>query len=136
MKSIAFGLRSYLAGLSAVNAVSAVVALDVMAQKETPTFIVLNRIATEDFDDLSGTGDSFLAETFRLIVYGKTTETAMELGDSLRTTLRGFTGAMGTDRIAQAIYIEDRSGDYDAPEFVDGRYTDELTIVIQHSPAS
>lgn len=105
---------------------------------ETTKFIVISRLSTENYTTLDDPGDDSLrAETFRITTYAKSgDEDAHTTADAMAEYLDDFSGAMGTARVCEAVFIEDESGDYDPPLYAEGWASADLTVTIQHSPAA
>ena len=137
MRSIAAGLRSVLDANASSD--SAAVNLE-HAPPLVPgleKFIVINRLNTENYQTLDDPGDDSLrAETFRITTYARTDLEAHTTADAMAEYLDDFSGAMGSDRVCEAVFLEDEAGDYDPPLYVEGFATAELTVMIQHSPAA
>jgi hypothetical protein len=101
-------------------------------------FILIQRLSTENYTTLDNPGDDSLrAETFRLTAYSKKgDEDCHTVADAIAEALDDYEGAMGTARRCEAVFIEDESGDYDPPVFMDGYSLADITLTIQHSPAA
>lgn len=137
MRSIATGLRSVLDAHASSD--GAPVSIGHAPQSSPPPdkFIVIDRLNTDNHPTLDDSGDdSLVDETFRITTYARTVAEADTTSDAMGTYLGDYSGAMGSDRVAEAVYREDESGDYDPPLYVDGFDTADLIVMIQHSPAA
>lgn len=134
MRSIKTGLRSFLDAHASSG--GAPVYIGRVDGDTAIPFIVLQRLHTENYDTLDSPGDDSLrAETFRITTYAKTDLPAHTIADTIAEALGDYEGAMGTDRRCEAVFIDDETGDYEPPEFVDGLALADLVVTIQHSPA-
>lgn len=136
MRSIATGLRSTLDSHASSDGAS--VSIGHAPQvADVAKFIVIDRLNTDNHPTLDDPGDdSLVDETFRITTYARTVIEADTTADAMGTYLGDFSGAMGSDRVCEAVYREDESGDYDPPLFVEGFATADLIVLIQHSPAA
>ncbi len=138
MTSIATGLRSLLDAHASSDGAPVSLGKAPPLVPGLLKFIVIDRLSRDNHATLDDPGDdSLIDETFRITTYaaGGVIE-ADETADAMCTYLGDFSGAMGSDRSAIAAYIEDASGDYDPPLFVDGFDTADLIVLIQHKPAA
>lgn len=137
MRSIATGLRSVLDAHASSDGAPVSLSKAPDLVPNLTKFIVIHRVATENYTTLDDPGDDSLrAETFRIITCAKTVAEADETADAIAEYLDDFSGAMGSDRVCEAVFIEDESGDYDPPLYTEGWDTAELVVQIQHSPAA
>lgn len=137
MRSIATGLRSVLDAHASSDGAPVSIGKAVFTTAIPSKFIVIDRLSTENYTTLDDpSDDSLRAETFRITTYAKGgVLEADETADAMAEYLDDFSGAMGSARVCEAVFIEDESGGYDPPLFVDGFDTADLTVTIQHSPA-
>lgn len=137
MRSIATGLRSTLDAHASSDSAPVNLGKAPQLVPGLAKFIVIDRVSAENYTTLDDPNDDSLrAETFRITTYARTVEEADETADAMAEYLDAFSGAMGSARVCEAVFIEDESGGYDPPLFVDGFDTADLTVTIQHSPAA
>jgi hypothetical protein len=135
VRSIKTGLRAFLDAQTASG--GAPVWVGKADQNTSIPFIVLQRVRTEDYATMDAPGDDSLrSETFRITTYAHTDQSAHVIADDMAELLDGYAGAMGTDRKVEDAWIEDESGDYEPPEYVDGLALADILVTIQHSPAA
>lgn len=135
MRSIETGFHNYLAGLAETN--GATVCVNVAPQGTNVPFIIFQIVRTENYATMDDPGDDSLrAETIRVSTYHSTAAKAREMSDNIAEALDGYSGTMGDDRKAEAVWIEDETAEYVPPQFVDAYHVCDLTLTIQHSPAS
>jgi hypothetical protein len=138
VRSIATGLRSFLDGHASSDGAQVFIRKGPKQESPPDKLKVIQRMSTENYTTLDDPGDDSLrAETFRITTYarGGTLE-ADTTADAMAEALDDYSGAMGSDRVCEAVFIEDESGDYDPPLYVDGFDTADLVVTIQHSPAA
>jgi hypothetical protein len=135
MRSIKTGFRAFLDANAATAGAPVFIG---RAEQNCPIpFIVMQRLRTEPYDTLDAPGDDSLrAETFRVTTYAHTDQAAHGIADAVAEVLDDYEGAMGSHRRCEAAWIEDESGDYEPPEYVDGLAVADLVVTIQHSPAA
>jgi hypothetical protein len=135
VRSIKTGLRAFLDANAASDGAPVWIG---KAQEGTAIpYIVMQRVRTEDYTTLDAPGDDSLrAETFRITTYAHTDQPAHDIADDIAEVLDDYTGAMGSDRVCESAWMEDESGDYEPPEYVDGLALADLLVTIQHSPAA
>lgn len=135
MRSIKTGLRAFLDAHAASD--GAPVHIGRAPQNVAIPFIVMQRLRNETYDTLDDPGDDSLrAETFRITTYARTDDVAHTIADELAEALDDYEGTMGSDRRCEAAWMEDESGDYEPPEYVDGLAVADIVVTIQHSPAA
>jgi hypothetical protein len=134
MRSIETGFRSYLDGLTETN--GATVWVNAAEQGTVAPFVVINVVDTDNFDSLGPADDSLRAETFNLTVYHTTAAKARTMSDAIEEALDDFTGAMGSDRVAQNVFFPNATADYTPPEVVVGFHLCNTIVTIQHAPAA
>lgn len=134
MTSISPGLRAWIDAHA--SSAGAPVYIGHAKQDTAIPYIVIQRVRTERYETMDDSDDdSLIAETFRITVYAETDEECHEPADAIATALVAFTGAMGSDRVCEAVYLEDESAEFAPPEFVDGLNAADVIVLIQHSPA-
>ena len=137
MTSIATGLRTVLDAHASSDSAPVNIGHAPPLVPGLEKFIVVDRLSRDNHATLDDPGDdSLIDETFRIVTYARTVAEADETADAMGTYLGDFSGAMGSDRSCIAAYIEDASGDYDPPLFVEGFSTADLVVLIQHKPAA
>lgn len=128
------GFRSWLDGHASSN--SHPVYITHAKQDTAVPYIIVQRLRTERYETMDAPDDdSLIAETIRISVYAETDKEAHDPADAIAEALDAFTGAMGSSRVVEAVYLEDESGDYAPPEYVDGLASADVIAFIQHSPA-
>ncbi|TXH56420.1 MAG: hypothetical protein E6Q97_06470 [Desulfurellales bacterium] len=134
MRSIAPGLRTYLDAHASTG--GSPVCLHHAPQDAGEKYFVIERLNLDNNATMDDPGDdSLISETVRVTAYGRTDLIAHTAADAVRDAIEDYTGAMGTDRVCVALYVESESGDYDPPTFVDGYAVSDLTLLIHHKPA-
>lgn len=137
MRSIATGLRSVLDSHASSDGAPVNLGKAPQLVPGLAKFIVIDRLSRDNHPTLDDPGDdSLIDEGFRITTYARTVEEADETADAMGTYLGDFSGAMGAARVCEAVFIDDASGDYDPPLYVDGFDTADLIVTIQHSPAA
>jgi hypothetical protein len=81
--------------------------------------VSIHRQSSEANDCLDAHNDAMLTEQFVVLPWAVTDEQALSLSSQLADDLDDYVGAMGTDRKARAISIEDESAYFD-PEVYGG----------------
>lgn len=136
MRSIAPGLRSVLDAHASSDSAPVKLEHAPPLEPDMTKYIVIHRLSTENYTTLDAPDDDSLrAETFRIVTCAKTDEEAHTTADAMAEYLDDYSGAMGSSRVCEAVFIEDESGDYDPPLYVEGWASADLTVTIQHSPA-
>lgn len=134
MRSIETGFRSYLDGATATSGQSVFVTAAEPGQ--STDFIVIQQLSNQRFDDLGAADDSLIVENFRVTCYARTAERARIRSDAIEEALDDFTGAMGSDRVVQAVTLDNGSADFAPPEYVEGWFTNDSIVTIWHAPAA
>lgn len=136
MRSIGPGLRAYIAALPFMSGI-AVFASGRIDQSTPMPAVSIHRQSSDANDCLDAHNDALMTEQFVVLAWAETDEQALSLSSQLADAVDDYVGAMGTGRIAQAVYIEDESADFDPVEYGDesGRFVHPLSLLIMHSPA-
>lgn len=138
MRSIAPGLRTYVAARTYISTACSTRIFGPAADEGAALpLVTIHRQSSDAHDCLDAHDDSLIDERFTILPWADDDETALSLSEQLAQEMDNFTGAMGSHRVAKAVYIEDESGEFDPEEYGGplGRFVHPVSVLIQHSPA-